>query len=64
MLYCALDIIDIADDNALWIKVYEDSVRRKINPRESLRQTYFVYFTYIKRQLQTILFITARCRPL
>ncbi|MDE7311172.1 MAG: hypothetical protein K2N87_06050 [Eubacterium sp.] len=40
VLYYALDLIDLAEDDALWIKVYEDGTRRKIKPRESLQQAY------------------------
>lgn len=39
-LYRILDIVGIFGDNALWIKVYEEALQRKIKPRESLQNTY------------------------
>ncbi|MCM1541538.1 MAG: hypothetical protein NC121_09765 [Blautia sp.] len=39
-LYRALEIVDIMDEDDLWLKVYEYGVRKKIRPRERLRQMY------------------------
>lgn len=39
-LYCALDIVEWAENNALWIQVYEYGIRKKIKPRDSLVRKY------------------------
>lgn len=39
-LYCALDIVDRVENDALWIKVYEYGIRKKIKPRDSLVRKY------------------------
>ncbi len=39
-LYCALDIVDWMEDDALWITVYEYGIGKKIKPRDSLTQKY------------------------
>ena len=39
-LYRALDIADWVEDDALWIKVYEHGISKKIKPRDSLVQKY------------------------
>lgn len=40
MLHGALERIDLLDDDALWIKVYEYGVKKKIKPWEDLKQEY------------------------
>lgn len=39
-LYCALEIVDWVEDDALWIKVYEYGIGKKIVPRDYLTQKY------------------------
>lgn len=39
-LYCALDIVEWAENDALWIQVYEYGIGKKIKPRDSLVRKY------------------------
>lgn len=39
-LYCALKIVDWVEDDALWIKVYEYGIGKKIVPRDYLTRKY------------------------
>lgn len=39
-LYCALDIINWMENDALWIQVYEYGIGKKIKPRNCLRDEY------------------------
>lgn len=39
-LYCALEIVDWIEDDALWIKVYEYGLSKKIQPRDCLTRKY------------------------
>lgn len=39
-LYCILDLIHIMEDDDLWIRVYEYGIRKKIKPRDYLKDKY------------------------
>lgn len=39
-LYCILDVIDLMNEDELWIKVYECGMKEKIKPRDSLQREY------------------------
>lgn len=39
-LYCALDMINIIENDDLWIKVYEYGVKKRIKPRDCLKDRY------------------------
>lgn len=39
-LYCILNLIDIMEEDELWIKTYEYGIREKIKPRDSLVTEY------------------------
>lgn len=39
-LYCALDLINIIENDDLWIKVYEYGVKKRIKPRDCLKDRY------------------------
>ena len=39
-LYCALDRLDMMEENDLWNKVYEMGIKQKIQPRDRLVRAY------------------------
>lgn len=39
-LYRVLSIIDLMREDKLWLEVYEDGIKKKIKPRDSLRASY------------------------
>lgn len=39
-LYCALDLVDFMEEDALWLQVYEYGLKKKIRPRASLAAEY------------------------
>jgi hypothetical protein len=39
-LYVMLDVIEIYGDDELWIKVYEEGLKKKIEPRSVLKKRY------------------------
>ncbi len=39
-LYCALDLVALMDEDDLWLRVYEYGLRKKIKPRDRLREAY------------------------
>ena len=39
-LYCALELIELMEEDDLWIKTYEYGVKKKIKPRDNLKTRY------------------------
>ena len=39
-VYCALDIVDCVENDALWVHVYEYGIGKKIKPRDCLVRKY------------------------
>ena len=39
-LYRALDLMNMMDEDDMWIQIYEYGVKKKIKPREFLQESY------------------------
>lgn len=39
-LYCALEVVDLLEDDELWLNVYRYALTQKIEPRQTLKENY------------------------